>query len=260
MKLLFEGAALDYVRSSGIGDALLVFVHVPKTAGTSLRAELAELLPPDVNIEIDYVDASRNYHDKLDEAVAKFLEYIRQHSVRFASGHIMARHVLQIRSEIPDARFVTFLRDPVARVISDYRHQRSPRHAQHQEFRARVPDLDTYLQLRGERNKMAQHLVSTGVLYAGDPEECVDYVMRTYTFVGVQEMYDLCFRTLTTLVGTPAWPRLRENVNTEVSAERKIEPELEERIRRANALDCAIYDYFAPRLQAVSAELKEVLS
>jgi hypothetical protein len=259
MQLLFEHSALDYVRNSAVGNALLVLVHIPKTAGTSLRAELAQLLAPDVNIEVDYADASRDYHERLDEAVAEFLDFVRGHPVRFASGHIMARHVLRIRSENPDARFVTFVRDPVARLISDYRYQRSPRHPQHLEFRASVPDLDTYLQLRGERNKMAQHLVSPSVLLAADPEECVEYVMRTYSFVGVQEMYDLSFRTLTALIGNPAWPRLRENVNADVSTEQKIEPELKERIRRANPLDCAIYDYFAPRLQAASAGLKQVL-
>ena len=49
----------------------MVFVHVPKTAGSSLRGELAARLQPDVNIVVDYTDATRLFRDKMDDAVAR---------------------------------------------------------------------------------------------------------------------------------------------------------------------------------------------
>jgi hypothetical protein len=145
-------------------------------------------------------------------------------------------------------------------VISDYRYQRSPRHPVYQDFIAKVPDLDAYLELRAERNKTAQHLVPADILLGGDPAECVDYVMRTYAFIGVQEMYPISFRTLTTLCGERRWPKLRENVNSENEAERNVSHEVAQRIRALNPIDCAIYDAIFPRWQQVRDRLAKYLA
>ncbi|WP_372622112.1 hypothetical protein [Falsiroseomonas sp.] len=260
MELLFAGRLDEYFREAAVGGELCVFVHVPKTAGTSLRGEIAKLLQPDINIAVDYTDTARSFHERMDEAVEAFIAEASASPIRFGSGHILGRHVLRIRGSFPKARLVTFLRDPVHRVISDYRYQRSPRHPVHAEFVARVPSLDAYLELKSERNKIAQHLVPPDILLAGDAAECVDYVMRTYAFVGMQEMYPISFRVLTTLVGTPSWPKLRENVNTENEAERQVAAEVAERIRAANPLDVAIYDAFFPRWQQMREALAQRLA
>jgi hypothetical protein len=145
-------------------------------------------------------------------------------------------------------------------VISDYRYQRSPRHPVYSEFIAQVPSLEAYLELRPERNKTAQHLVAPDVLLGGDPSECVDYVMRNFAFVGMQEMYPISFRALTTLMGSPSWPRLRENVNSDNDAERQVPKEVADRIRAANAIDVALYDHFFPRWQQVREALASRLA
>jgi hypothetical protein len=260
MELLFAERFDEYFRKAAIGRSLCVFVHVPKTAGTSLRGEVAQILQPDVNIAVDYTDHSRSFHQRMDEAVDGFMAEATGARIRFASGHILARHAQRIRGAFPDARFVTFLRDPVQRVISDYRYQRSPRHPVYSEFIAQVPSLEAYLELRPERNKTAQHLVAPDVLLGGDPSECVDYVLRNFAFVGMQEMYPISFRTLTTLMGSPSWPRLRENVNNDNDAERQVPKEVADRIRAANAIDVALYDYFFPRWQQVREALASRLA
>ncbi len=259
MNLLFEGDFEDYFREASLTAGPCVFVHVPKTAGTSLRGEIAQILQPDVNIVVDYTDTSRSFHERIDEAVENFLAEMHVRPARFASGHILARHVTRIRSRLPKARFITFLRDPVARLVSDYRYQRSPRHPVHKEFIARVPSLEAYLDILSEQNKAAQHLVAPNVLLGGDIEECVEYVLSTYAFIGVQEMYPLSFRTLTTLVGQPSWPKLRENVNSESGAEGEVSPELAARIRAANPIDTAIYDAVFPRWQRIRDSLAAYL-
>jgi hypothetical protein len=251
METLFAGQFGDYLRETSAGQGPWIFVHVPKTAGTSLRNELAKLLQPDSNIMVDYTDTSRSFHERMDDAVNQFLAEHAARPYAFASGHILGRHVSRIRQQIPDARFVTFLRDPVARLVSDYRYQRSPKHPVHADFIARVPSFEAYLELRPERNKMAQHLLPPDVLLRGDPEECIDSMLRTYCFIGVQEMYPISFRCLTTLLGTPLWPRLRENVGSEADDELAMSPEVIGRVREVNPLDCALYDAVFPRLAAV---------
>jgi hypothetical protein len=260
MDLLFEERFAEYLREASLADRLCIFVHVPKTAGTSLRSELALRLQPDANIAVDYTDTSRSFHERMDDAVRDFLDTEVARGVRFASGHILGRHAARIRCDRPDARFVTFLRDPVQRVVSDYRHQRSPRHPVHAEFIARVPSLEAYLDIRWERDKAAQHLIAPEVLIAADPEECVDYLLRSYAFIGVQEMYPISFRTLTALIGQPAWPKLRENVNADDDAERQVTPELAARIRAANPIDTALYEAVFPRWQTVRDALARHLA
>ena len=260
MELLFAGRLDDYLREAAIGADPCIFVHVPKTAGTSLRNEIAGILQPDVNIVVDYTDTSRSFHDRIDEAVARFLARPADRPARFASGHILDRHVARIRAHHPDARFVTFLRNPVARVVSDYRYQRSTRHPVHREFIAAVPSLDAYLDIRAEQNKMVHHLVPPGLMASGDAAACIDHVMRGYAFVGVQEMYPISFRLLTTLLGKPMWPMMRENVNTENEADRNVPPDLLRRIRDANALDVALHEHVASRLAAVRDRLAERLT
>jgi hypothetical protein len=161
MELLFQGRFDEYLREAAVGDGALVFVHVPKTAGSSLRGELAARLQPDINIEVDYKDATRLFRDKMDDAVRDFLAGPAQ-NVRFASGHLMGRHVAQMRTAMANARFVTFLRDPVDRVVSDYRYQRSPKHPPHPQFREKYPTLEASLEFKGDRNKAAQHLIAPG--------------------------------------------------------------------------------------------------
>ncbi|MDP3418670.1 hypothetical protein [Falsiroseomonas sp.] len=260
MQTLFAGRAGDFLRDAAFGADPCIFVHVPKTAGTSLRAELAAILPPDINIHVDYTDTSRSFHDRIDDAVARFLDQAGPRGIRFASGHIVGRHVTRIAQQLPRARFITMLRDPVARVVSDYRHQRSPRHPGHEDFRARVPDLGAYLDLRWEMDKAALHLLPEDVLATRDAAACIDHAMRRYAFVGIQEMYDLSFRTLTALAGRQQAPRLRANVNTDADDVAEIDAAMAARIRAQNPLDCALYTHFAEALRRAEPALRAALA
>jgi hypothetical protein len=259
MRLLFEGSFNAYLKAAAPGSGPLVFVHVPKTAGTSLRREIAAILQPDANIVVDYTDTTRSFHERIDQAVEDFVARAAEKPVRFASGHILARHVSRIQAALPDTRLITFLREPVSRVISDFRYQGSPRHPVHADFTAQVPDLDAYLALESERNKMAEHLVPRAILASGDAASCVAHVLATYDFIGVQEMYPLCFRTLTTLLGRPSWPTVRENVGAEEEGAREVPEEMAARIRAANPLDVALYEAVAPRWRRVRDALAKRL-
>ncbi len=260
MQALFEGRAAEFLRDAAFGAAPCIFVHVPKTAGTSLRAELAAILPPDINIHVDYTDTSRSFHDRIDDAVARFLQQAGPRGIRFASGHIVGRHVTRIAQQLPQARFITMLRDPVARLVSDYRHQRSPRHPGHEAFIARVPDLAAYVRIRSEADKAALHLVPREVLATHDPGACIDHVMRRFAFVGIQEMYDLSFRTLTALAGRQQAPRLRANVNTDADDTAEVDAATAEQIRALNPLDHALYTHFAAQLRRAEPALRAALA
>ncbi len=256
LTLLFEGKFDEYFAHYRTDDALWLFVHVPKTAGSSLRQELAEMLQPEWNIAVDYHDASLPHDEKMDSAARRFLAAQAEQPHRFASGHILDHHARWIEEAAGDVRRVTMLREPVARFVSDYRYQRSPMHPTHQEFKKRFPTLADYAAVEGEWNKMARHLMPAAMLEAADAPTAIAYLMDRYAFVGLQEIYALSFGVLTRLLGQQrtATAKLRVNAVTE---ETKVEltPELRQKVEAANRLDMAIYDAFLARWRAVEEAL-----
>lgn len=260
MQALFEGRVADYLRDAALGMEPCVFVHIPRTAGTSLRIELAALLQPNVNIVVDSADNVSNFRAQMDDAVDRFMREARPIGIRFASGHFLARHVARLQAHFADARFVTLLRNPVDRVVSDYRHQRSHRNPLHKQFAARFPTLMDYVDFAPEQNKMARHLVPEPILNGGGAPASIAYIMRAYAFVGLQEMYEISFCTLAALSERPTWPSLRANVNEDDEEERRVTTALAQRIREANRLDLAIYDHFHARLAGAAPALTAALA
>ncbi len=100
---------------------LMVSVHLPKTAGTSFRATLAEHFG--TRLRSDYDDmplhkrgAERNLAS-LEGAVANFLG--RFDDVACIHGHFLPMKYLLLRDRTP-LQFVTWMRDPVDRLVSHY--------------------------------------------------------------------------------------------------------------------------------------------
>lgn len=242
LNLLFERRFAEYFEAFRQGDPLWVFVHVPKTAGSSLRGELASVLQPEANIFVDYDDPTKTYLESLDEAVARFIARNAANRHRFASGHIFARHVDRIAAAAGPIRRITMLRQPVKRVISDYRYQGSPMHPGNEDFRRQWPTLADYLRREEEWNKATRYLVPLDLFRTGDAAACIDYIFRTYDFVGLQEMYPLSFRMLFALLGERRAPTLRVRVNEGgEDAELASDPAIVARIEACNALDMAVH-------------------
>lgn len=226
---------------------LWLFVHVPKTAGSSLATDLAEMLPPYRSIHIDHADRSRSGPERFELETTRFIAEWPDARPRFASGHVQWRQVARIIEALPETRLFTMLREPVARLVSDYLYQRSPMHPLAEEVKAKVPDFDAFLDLRGQSNRQSRHLAPKRLVDAGDPAPVIAHLRARYAFVGVQERYELCFRALTHMLGGQRRPAARKRVNDGAAEEKarvlaRLEaPEVKERVARLNALDMAVY-------------------
>ena len=242
-------------------DSLWFFLHVPKTAGSSFREELASRLQPDVNIFITYDDPTVTHDALLDRAMCKFLDPANGAWPRFASGHLYRSHIERLRHVRPDVKLITMLRDPVARLISDYRYQRTPAHPPYRQFIEAFPDFASYLACKPEQNKMHHYLSR----YPGQPvDEVIDEVEREFTFVGTQEAYEFSCRALFALLGRMEAPTIYAR-KTEDNTDNQVDGTavLREEIEAANALDVKIYRHFSDRLeslrQAIEADLPPFL-
>lgn len=88
----------------------VVFVHIPKTAGTTIRSLLKAALPK--SYDIDGPDDLRRFIE-LPQAQRDAFDLIAGHMPYGIHQYLTVK-----------ARYVTFLRDPVERVVSSYYHFR----------------------------------------------------------------------------------------------------------------------------------------
>ncbi|MCU0887279.1 MAG: sulfotransferase family protein [Rubritepida sp.] len=257
---LFTGRFDAFFDSGRAHRGLWFFAHVPKTAGSSLGTDLAKRLQPYANITIDHADRERPAMERWDEAVARFLAEHAEKPYRFASGHLQHRHTERIAAAVPGMRRFTVLRDPVARVVSDFRYQRTDMHPLAEWSIQRTPGLAEFMDLPGQRNRAAKHLVPAEIVRRERVADAVAYVEDTYDFVGLQEMFALSFRVITGLVDRPAEPTERKRVNTApVEEGGRLTPELAEAIAARSPIDMALFRHFSERLEAVAAPLEAYL-
>jgi len=262
---LFSERFDAYFEAAHKGDPLWLFVHVPKTAGSSLNGELVPILFPNHHIYIDYskldpTEVSQSYEALFDKSVDKFIALAQEKRYRYCTGHINAAQVERIVAQVPNVRPVTLLRDPVSRFISDYRYQRSSMHPGNEQFSAAYPRIEDYLKLEGDWNKTAGSLLPAALRESGDVQACIDWLLSTYTFIGIQELYGLSLHVLSWFAGVPKRSKVRKRINDPTPEnEVVLTYDLQQEIRARNALDIAIYDAVAPRFTAISDRLAAYL-
>src|SRR5580700_2574026 len=98
-------------RILSAGEPPLVFNHIPKTAGTSFRSILYSHFPSSEIAPASHAGALHTL--KPEQRYALF------------AGHFTYSEITPIA---PCAIHITFLRDPIARVISQYRNWHDPAH------------------------------------------------------------------------------------------------------------------------------------
>ena len=265
---LFAGDFEKYFAEAGpkggpdaaASDPLWLFVHVPKTAGSSMQAEMASIHKPAANIAIDYTNTEKPYHVLLDEAVQRFITQHQEVPYHFASGHILARHTEAIARAVPNLRAFTMLRNPIARIISDYRYQRSEMNVARAGFIEKTPDFAAYVARPFVHNKTALALVPRPVVLAGDTDAAIEHVMKTYAFVGLQEMYPVCLRALTTLMGHPRSAEAKVRVNPDSEENRVVlTPDQDAELRKLNAVDVALVQAFTQKWRVIRDDLRTYL-
>ncbi len=242
-----------FIENNAFTDELCVFIHVPKTAGSSLGTELARMRKPYVNIHRRYFYGDTITFSRIEDEIDDAIHDGAIARARACSGHFNWTHAAPIRAARPDARFITFLRDPVARVISDYRYSRTPSHPTYAQTIARFPTIEDYIAAPETRDKMARFLMPADVI---SRDQIDAFVSANYAFIGLVERYPLSFNILSRLLGHDRQPaehkRKTEDIETNAVA---MTPELRSVIAAHNPRDQALYDIAHARLEAVAAEL-----
>jgi hypothetical protein len=146
-----------------------------------------------------------------------------------------------VRVALRGLRCLTMPRHPLARIVSDHRcHQRSPPHPLHAEVAVPHPDRRAFLEMPEQTNRMARHRVPARQVREERAAGSIACIRERYVFRGVQERYELTFRTATALVAWPRRPVKRKRMNEAAP----LTPGLIRRIEVRNTPDFSINDDF----------------
>lgn len=113
------------MQISAVMDSLLLFVHIPKTAGTSFRGGLMQLFARcDVLFDYGPVAPETDQYIKLlyEEKpfnVKQVAEFVNAKGIKLLCGHFPYGRYGQT---FPDARVVSFVREPLQRCYAEFLH------------------------------------------------------------------------------------------------------------------------------------------
>lgn len=220
-------------------DAFWFFQHIPKTAGSSFSTELSRVLYPYHNISASDVEIPDDYDEAMRQALDGFLERPDLASFRSASGHLLHPMTRKMLEYIPSMEMVTFLRNPVDRVISDYRYRCTEMHPGAADFRQRYPTLESFANDPASQNQMA-HFIGDA---EADREEIMARIERDFAFVGLVEIYPFSFNIMLALMGLPdQFPseHIRKTPDTAENGA-KVDYALRRHIQGLNRLDADLY-------------------
>ncbi len=202
-------------------DDFFVFLHIPKTAGTSFRYAAEKVFGHQAVI-IDYgIDnpvtsplfLNSFYQNRKDLLVSQ----IRQNNIKFIMGHFHVVKYLDIFDKY--VKWCTFLREPIARVISEY----------------------NYL----IRNNFYDKSL---VEFCNDPNQCnrqsqliSGLKLEDFYFVGITEYYQKSIQKFNQL-SRLNFDYLEENLGRiNIDDSYNIEPEIIQMIRNNNLKDISLY-------------------
>jgi len=198
----------------------LVFVHLPKTAGTSFRMSLERVFGVDkicMDYGVEYEGSSPcvlGWFESRD--LYEFYEAFMRAKYRILAGHFAANKYINLFSA---QSTVTFLREPVKRVLSEYSHFK-----RHHGYKGTLDEF-----YRWDRNKNMQARMLMNV-----PRQALG-------LVGVTERYGDSLALFASRFGLKI-PNVLENTDPDKVADTvEITEEQRGEIELCNQKDCSLY-------------------
>lgn len=250
----FESRPLaETIAEAREGAKLWIFVHIPKTAGSSLSHLLGRHAAPYRNIHPGDEDANLPHTARLSQAASRFIEETQSIDFQSCSGHLRPEDHQRIADAVEGARLVTFLRNPVERVISDYRYSRTPAHPQWREVIQEFPTFESYIEHPQSQDKMWRFLARDRRASIGD---CIAQIERDFAFVGLLGMFPMSVGVLFRMIADKDIAPGKRVRRTKATPDNRVEvsPELRKRIAELNRRDFAIVQHFRAKLLAKRPE------
>jgi Sulfotransferase family len=214
----------------------LIFLHIPKTAGTTLNRILEWQYSPFAIFTMDpyRIRATAERFKRLSEARRRRLQVVR--------GHLF----YGIHEFLPQgATYITMLREPVARLLSSYYFVlRRPLNPLHRKLKREGLGVEDCIRLFPDRNNTQCRFIA-GVKDAAIADERLldmakENLTKSFSVVGICESFE---ESLILISKTFGW-EVRFYENRKVSKTRpQIDPGVVEMIKEHNRLDLELYEF-----------------
>jgi hypothetical protein len=220
------------------------FLHLPRTAGTTLNAILRDTFGRD---EILTVYSEQEYREFRE------IEAARLDAVRLIQGHLFLEQYDPPRIYSRAVSVFTFLREPVARLVSEYQflkswpdnHMYGFLNSGNVSFREYLTGMDPRLKYRG-KNFMTRFYTGMDFDLATFPDEAFEKARynleHVFGFVGIQERFDESLLLLGDFLGLKSLCYEKRNVLAPQSRETVSEDDLA-LARELNAADVQLYAF-----------------
>ena len=237
-------------------DPTVIFLHIGKTAGWTLRQVLYRNVPPGLVMRVrPPADRPRGFLN--EEPLRAFASLPEDERAR--PRLIVSHMIFGIHESVPrPSTYITLLREPVARTISQYRHVlRTKHHRLHAAAVSGKLTLERYV-CGGEALEVDNGQVRALAGDAATPfGQCSDALLQAalrnlddhVSVAGLTERFD---ETLIMLGAEFGWPNLYYvRTNTAPSGQRVQVSDADRRmIQERNRFDCELYRIVAERFQA----------
>jgi hypothetical protein len=221
----------------------LIFLHVPKTAGTTLNRIIEWQYDPRLIFTID------PHRIRATAERFKTLPEERRRRLRCVRGHL----TYGVHEYLPQgATYITMLRDPIARFFSTYYFiLRRPLHPLHRKLKSKGVGIEDFLRLTAQRQNMQTMMIAGGPFV--EPcneqmfEKAKENLTKSFRVVGISERFQ---DSLILIASSFGWTiPYYENRKVAKGDRPAYDPAMLERIRECNRYDIELYEFGKQRLE-----------
>jgi hypothetical protein len=215
----------------------LIFLHLPKTGGSTLHAYLERQFPLENNYTIKVINSERIDVDSFIN-----LEEKKREKIRLLKGHMMfGLH----KYLIGESKYFTYLRKPEDRLISYYYYALGrPNHGLHKkliEEKLSIKDFLYQVEDKDVNNGQIRYISGIDDTEQNMLDKALENIDKHFSFVGLQEKFDESLLLLSQLYGwgTPYYKT--QNVTKNRISVSELDSETKKTIEELNKGDITLY-------------------
>jgi hypothetical protein len=229
------------MRLNDYNNLLKIHLHMPKTAGTTLKVLIRKNYSPEQII--DLYGLFRGHEEVVEKLKSLPLDETEWINCHLSFG--IHKHLSR------PATYITMLRDPVERIISDYYFILSnPRHELHNEV-SQI-DLIDFQKQAIHTNKQCKIILGAplaGTVEMGDVEKAKKIMEEHFCFVGITELFTESAFLMKKQFNWSKINIIKRNVTKNRPKAEEIKEEVIKQIKENNQVDIALYQYVRRMLE-----------